>query len=98
MTKDEVMLVHEWIHETGAQVKRAEIKLAKYTSPLQAFYAEDQLTTAIPYETRPAFELLVAEDDFADLVKKRDQFQKLMRIPEVRQAVFYYRLSGEFDE
>lgn len=98
MTKDETMLVKEWMHETGAQVKHAEIKMARYSSPLQAFYAEDSLSTAIPYETRPAFELLVAEDDLVDLIKKRDLFVKLMRLPEVRQAMFYYSLSGEFDE
>jgi hypothetical protein len=101
ITDKDRRLLNEWTHRSCVQIKQ-QTKIARYQQPLfENFppYPEHHAAMdSIMCIHMDALELTIPIQELLSLIKDQDQLRQLMHIPEVREAMFYYRLSGEFDE
>lgn len=96
-------LLNEWSRKPGVMINK-RVRMKKYAHPHWDHRlrptcpdAEEVFNSIAMVET-DALELTVSVEELVRLLKDQEKLQKLMYLPEVRQAIFYYRLSGEIDE
>lgn len=95
-------LLQEWATKPGVHVgKKVRLKkhrmpyydatLRPYDDNAEAVYSN------IMTEEIDALEITVSIEELACLLKDQEKLRRLLYLPEVRQAMFYHSLSGEFD-
>lgn len=93
-------LLRDWANRSGVSVAR-QVKMRKHRLPynLRPYdHDVEEVFQTIMSEEVDAIELTVSVDEITRLLKDQEKLRQLMYLPEVRQAMFYYRLSGELDE
>jgi len=95
-------LLKEWANRScvhiGKQVRLKKHKMPYYDATLRPYDDNaEAVYRSIMTEEVDAIEVTVSIDELTRLLKDQEKLRHLLYLPEVRQAMFYYSLSGEFD-
>ena len=91
-------LLHDWMRSHTVKIHK-EVKMIKTDFPSYGIpiWELTEWSQTVVCNQVDAIEMTVAVEEMARLLEDSEKFQQLMRLPEVRQALFYHTLSGDFD-
>jgi hypothetical protein len=101
--RDKDNLIREWLDFTRTQINTR--KILRKVQPLfwnKYVYLEtgghdpNGMTAVMQQNTIevPAIQLTIEEEVLTKMIQDQNRLEKLMRLPEVREAVMYYTLNG----
>lgn len=103
--RDKDILIRRWLDVTRTQVNSR--KVLRKVQPLfwNRYIHMESITEAdmtavmqINAEEVPALQITIEEEILAKMIRDQDRLEKLMRLPEVREAMMYYTLNGYLED
>ena len=99
--RDKDILIRRWLDDTRTQVNSR--KVLRKVQPLywnryvhMESSTESDMTAVMQISTDEvsALQITIEEEILAKMIQDQKRLEKLMRIPEVREAMMYYTLNG----
>lgn len=106
--RDKDILIRRWLDITRTQVNSR--KVLRKVQPLfwnrcvyldsGKSFNDDGMTAVMQSSTEevPALQITIEEEILAKMIRDQDRLEKLMRLPEVREAMMYYTLNGYLED